>query len=274
MKLSPKLVFAVFVTLAAVIFIGRATAISADPTTIASVPIVEIPSKVKILIYHSIAPVPNTKESSMALHYRIMPETFQAQMQYLKDHGYRTITLGALVSEINHNISPSDKEVVLTFDDGWESQYVYAVPILEKFGYTATFGIITKNVGPATMDTATESNSMGLKMNWVQIKDLQIHGFEVASHSETHPLLTTVTDKQLANEISGSKEKLEKQLGTPVTTFIYPYYNYNARVMKAVEDAGYLGARAGYNVFKNSHSHLYELDGQEVINNPNPFIKQ
>jgi peptidoglycan/xylan/chitin deacetylase (PgdA/CDA1 family) len=270
MKLFPKVFFVAIIMLAAIFFAGRPIVASTDILSSATVSI-ETPSKVKILVYHSIAPIPATKESPMALHYRITPETFDLQMQYLKDHGYHTITLGTLIADISQGITPTNKEVVLTFDDGWRNQYAYAMPILEKYGFTATFGIISKNVGSAISVNSTESGSAGSKMTWAQIKDLQARGFEIASHSETHPFLTHVSDQQLVTEITGSKKMLETKLGTSITSFVYPYYNYDARVLQAVKDAGYLGARAGYNVFSNTQSHLYELVAQEVLNTQNPF---
>ena len=263
MKLSPKVVIVAISVMATIFFTVKPTVINAAG--------VSTPSSVKILIYHSIAPVPAAKESPMALHYRITPEIFDAQMHYLKSNGYTTITLASLIADISAGKVISDKEIVLTFDDGWRNQYAYAMPILEKYGFTGTFGIISKNVGSAVSASSTESGSPGSKMTWAQIKDLQSRGFEIASHTETHPFLTHVTDQQLVIEITGSKKMLEAKLGTPVTSFVYPYYNYDARVVQAVKDAGYLGARAGYNVFGNTPSHLYELVGQEVLGNQNPF---
>lgn len=228
----------------------------------------ESPSNVKILVYHSIAPDSHKKEAgtnlSLKNHYRVLPETFESQMRYLKDNGYTTITLGVLIADINAEKKISGKEVVLTFDDGWKNQYTYAVPILEKYGFTATFGIISNNVG-----SATEAKS---KMTWGQIEDLHMKGFEIASHTENHPFLNKLSDKQLQSELIGSKKTLESKLGVIIPTFIYPYYDYDIRVMNAVRDAGYTGARGGYHSFNNTIRHIYELRAQEVIENPNPFV--
>lgn len=230
-------------------------------------------SKVKILVYHTVSPAPEKKESRMAVHYRVTPEVFAQQMQYLKDNGYAPTTLAKLITEIANGGPNPDKQVVITFDDGWKSQYLYAVPVMEHYGFTATFGIITENVGRTIdgepLDAPELTNTS--KMTWPQIKDLLARGFEIASHSQTHPMLTKVTNDQLVAEVVDSKKTLEEKLGVPVTTFIYPYYNYDPRVMKAVQDAGYLGARGGFGGFKNTSDHIYQLVAQEVVNNPNPF---
>ena len=215
-------------------------------------------SNIKILVYHSIAPTPDKKESALVLHYRVTPNVFDAQMKYLKDNGYHTITLGILEQSLVNGIVLPDKDIVLTFDDGWKNQYTYGLPILEKYGFTGTFGIITENMGKS-------------KMTWDDIKNLNLKGFEIASHSVTHPFLTMISDKQLVNEITLSKKTLEEKIGKTIKTFIYPYYKDNANAMKVVKDAGYIGASAGWGKFNNTIEHIYELVSQEVVNNPNPF---
>ncbi len=194
----------------------------------------------------------------MTLHYRVAPKTFEMQMKYLKDHGYHPITLNSLFENIKNQKTLPEKPVVLTFDDGWKNQYTNALPILEKYGYTASFAIVTNLRG-------------GGYMSWDDVKSLHAKGFEISSHSENHFNLTKISDEKLKIEIEGSKKILEEKLGAPVTTFVYPYYAHNQKVMDAVESARYLGARAGWGKFQNDSTHIYEFVSQEAVNNPNPF---
>lgn len=218
-----------------------------------------ITSNVPILVYHSIGPKTTKIESKMQLHYRVTTENFEKQMQYLKDNNFTPITFAQLVDHLNYGTSIPEKAVVITFDDGWKNQYTYAVPILKKYGFTATFFIISK----------TRS---GGYMTWDELKDLVTHHFEIASHTERHAKLGgDITDALLQQEVVGSKQELEKQLGVTVATIAYPYYSQSERARKAIADAGYLGARAGWAKFKNSTDHVFELVSQEVVSNPNPF---
>ncbi len=218
-----------------------------------------LPSQnVPILVYHNILPTPSFKESATALQYRITPEVFAAQMKYLSDHDYNTVTFATLLKDLKGGIALPEKSVVLTFDDGWKNQYENAVPVLEKYNFNATFFIISKS-------------TTGGYMTWDNLKELVGKGFDIESHTETHAMLTKITPEQLKEELVGSKKMLEDKLGIPVTTIAYPYYAQNETVRAAVESAGYIGARAGWASFKNSANHIYQLVSQEAVSNPNPF---
>lgn len=219
-------------------------------------------SKVPILTYHSFGPAPEKKETAMQLHYRITSAMFDAQMKYLVDHGYHSITFADLVeNQLNGKPIP-DNAIVLTFDDGWKSQYDFALPILEKYKLTGTFFIITGSTGAKSYMTTDE------------LKTLVAKGFEVASHTVSHPKLPTLDDTKMTTEIISSKKTLEDKLGVTVKTLAYPYYAHNQHVMDVVQQAGYIGARAGWEKFSNDPSHLFEMKSQEPVNNPNPFASK
>lgn len=213
---------------------------------------------VTILTYHSVEPKTDKKEGAMQKHYHIYPENFEAQMQYLKDNNYHPITMRQLTDSYKNGTGLPEKSVVLTFDDGWKNQYTYAFPILKKFGYPATFFIITKVRG-------------GTYMTWDEIREMDQAGMDIESHSETHPKLTKISADKALQEIAGSKKTLETELGHAIDSIAYPYYDHNAAVMKIVEDAGYGAARAGWGKLKNGQENRFALVSQEVVNNKNPF---
>ena len=217
-------------------------------------PFVQVP----IVVYHSFGPQIAFPESWMQRHYRIDTENFDAQMQFLQDAGYTPITFNTLAQYYMNNASLPKKPIVLTFDDGWNSQYKYAVPILEKYNFTGTFFIIT--------NYTTDSY-----MNWDMIRDLDSKGFEIASHSENHPMLTRVSEDQLHQEIFDSKQKLERKLGHAISTMAYPDYATDERVQTTVKDAGYIAGRGGWKKDKNSKETLFDMRSQEAVNNPDPF---
>jgi hypothetical protein len=111
--------------------------------------------------------------------------------------------------------TPEDKTVVLFFDDGWSSVLYTAKPILNQYGYSATVGVITSQIG---WDTGTE----WAKLNPDEIRALNFGGFEIASHSTTHPFLSTLTTPEIQTELTQSKQTLEEILGTSINTFIVP----------------------------------------------------
>ncbi|MEI7810107.1 MAG: polysaccharide deacetylase family protein [bacterium] len=246
-----KIIFIVFIFFAGVMN----TSASAPATKKA------IEYKVPILVYHSFGPMVNSKESKMTTHYRVTEKNFEEQMKYLSDNNYHPISFSAYVDSINNKTKLPDKAIVLTFDDGWKTQYTYAVPILEKYKFTATFFIVTSYV----------NGNYKAYMTWDNLKDLVKNGFDIESHTNTHQMLTKVNTKKLNDELFNSKKILEDKLGIKVKTIAYPNYMQNATVRNAVKSAGYIGARAGWGNFKNSLDHIYEITSQEVVSNPNPF---
>ncbi len=144
----------------------------------------------------------------------------------------RTEGLGAKSSYI-----AGQKLVCLTFDDGWQNQYDNALPVLQQYGFKATFAVVTTWIG----------NDAGLPdqgMSYSELHTLADQGMDIASHTRTHPHLPTLGASDLQNEVAGSKADLESENFT-VRTFVYPYYEYNSSVVTAVKNAGYICARSG-----------------------------
>ena len=148
-------------------------------------------------------------------------------------------------------ISPDARLVCLFFDDGWQNQYDIALPILLQHDFKATFGIITDHIG--TGENIWKYIDVG------EIRALADYGMDIGSHTKTHPDLTeNLSDQQLTEEITGSKEHLEK-LGFQVRTFVYPYCQWNGRVVGFVKQAGYTCARSCI-----WHEAFYNLDTHDA----------
>ena len=214
---------------------------------------------VPILVYHSFGPMVLKRESKMQSHYRITAQDFDAQMKYLQDNSYHPITFQELVDSFKNNTPLPEKAVVLTFDDGWKSQYQYALPILDKYKFKGTFFIITSYPG------------YGAYMNWDDVIALDHDGMDVESHTVHHINLAHAKPDVIASELADSKKTLETKLGHAIDAIAYPEYGHNPAADLAVKNAGYVAARAGWAKFKNSLDHIYELTSQEAVNNPNPF---
>ena len=128
------------------------------------------------------------------------------------------------------------KLVCLTFDDGWKNQYDNALPVLQQYGFKATFAVVTTWIG--------NGQGTGQAMSYTELHTLADQGMDIASHTRTHPHLPTLGASDLQNEVANSKLELEQE-GFTVRTLVYPYYEYNSSVVTAVQNAGYICARSG-----------------------------
>lgn len=133
---------------------------------------------------------------------------------------------------------PSDAKLVcIFFDDGYVNQYEVALPILLKYNFKATFGIITDYIG--------KGRDLMKYMSVSQIEELARDGMDIASHTKTHVDLTTISEQQMHNEIFESKQALEN-MGFVVNTLVYPYYAWNEKAVAYAIAADYTCARAGW----------------------------
>jgi peptidoglycan/xylan/chitin deacetylase (PgdA/CDA1 family) len=144
--------------------------------------------------------------------------------------------------------------VSVTFDDGWTNQFQNARPLLLSNHIPATFYIISG-----------ELTDQPDYMSAAQVKTLQTDGNEIASHSVTHPDLTTLSQASLVQEMSQSQAALQSAMGVPITDFAYPFGAYNANTI-AVGKQYYKSQRtvnAGYNTkdsFDLTQLKIYEVD--------------
>jgi peptidoglycan/xylan/chitin deacetylase (PgdA/CDA1 family) len=169
-----------------------------------------------ILLYHRIATpkgVGKTGKGTVTNPYYVPPEEFRAQLQALKEWGYVTITVSNLVDAIKLGRKLPARPIIISFDDGDETVYTQAFPIMREFGFTGINYLVTNYVG-----------TQGY-MSVDQLKELSAAGWEVGSHSVTHSDLTS--SKFLEFEIVHSRRNLEKMLGVPVRSFAYPFGQTN-----------------------------------------------
>jgi len=183
----------------------------------------------------------------------ITPAAFEAQMKELKDRGITVISMQDLLAwkRGEKNIPP--RCAVITFDDGYKSQYEVAWPILKKYGFPFTMFIYTEGVRGGALGG-------GGAITWEQLADMRDNGVDIEAHSATHQDLreghpislpgqggkktrTKLTgeayEQWLQNEVVGSKQLLEQRLGIKVNCFAVPFGNYNDHVKEMARNAGY-----------------------------------
>lgn len=202
----------------------------------------DISIEVPILLYHRIG-----YESDNPLV--VTPETFEAQITALKEAGYTAVFFDELVDYVEKGVPLPEKPVVITFDDGYLSNYEYAFPILEKTGMKATVHVIGVSVGKDTYkDTGVSiyphfSTQQGSEMIASGVMDLQSHSYDM-HQSETMDAdpRTGVLQKEKESEedyieafrsdFRRSREQLE-EMGADVSVFAYPlgYYTELSEVL-------------------------------------------
>jgi peptidoglycan/xylan/chitin deacetylase (PgdA/CDA1 family) len=162
------------------------------------------------------------------------PSVFERGMALLHDSGYRTLSLVELTDFIRRGVVFPKRSFVITFDDGYQSVYDHAFPILQRYGFSATV-FLTVGRGGEVADTDRLPPMCGRSMlNWREIKEMHHSGISFGGHTLTHPDLTLLPDEQVAAEIVGGKVAIEDALGAKVASFAYPLGRYNRRCREIV----------------------------------------
>lgn len=207
---------------------------------------------VPILVYHIVRPsYPDDSPAVQALAHT--PEIFAAQMRMLQDRGYTVVSFSDLENHFRDESILPVKPIIISFDDGWRDQFEYAVPILLSYRYPATFFVFTNSIGKRGF------------FSWGDLKTLRDEGMTIGSHSRSHPYLTQITDpEKLRDEIFGSKQILEKNLGISVDEFAYPFGQYNPSIVEMVREAGYASGRGDFYSGRQSKGILYTLSAMNT----------
>src|SRR5262245_585169 len=210
-------------------------------------PVVDQTAQVIIYCYHRLVDkvrFPGTE---------ITPAAFEAQMKELKDKGITVIPMQDFLAwkRGEKNIPP--RSAIVTFDDGWKSQYDIAWPIMKKYGYPMTLFIYTEGVRGGSLGG-------GEAITWEQLAEMRDAGVDIEAHSATHqdlreghPVTVVEPGKKrtrkkmtgaeyeqwLHNEVVGCKELLEQRLAIKVNCFAVPFGNYNEHVKEIAHNAGY-----------------------------------
>ena len=170
---------------------------------------------------------------------------FEAQMQMLKDKGITVIGMQDYLAWRRSEKAIPPRCAVISFDDGWKSQYDVAWPIMKKFGYPFTMFIYTEGVQGGHFGG-------GQAISWEQLAEMRDAGVDIEAHSATHQDLRKGYDvinkkktsgpeyeQWLQNEVVGCKQLLEQRLGIKVNCFAVPFGNYNEHVKEVARNAGY-----------------------------------
>lgn len=184
-------------------------------------------------MYHKI-----TREEKEASNpFCVSPELFEEDIKYMKSNGYK-FCFASEIDSILEKTKDGGKYVSITFDDGYESDYTYALPILKKYNVKATFFILGSNLGEN--DNISKKNLRELsKSPLVEIGNhsLNLHNKPL---EEIKMLFLNNEREWIVNDFKQNSKKLEEITGRQIKVLSYPNGIWNSEIDKALRTSGFL----------------------------------
>jgi len=192
-------------------------------------------SDVLVLCYHGIS---ETWPASTS----VRPGDFREQLEEFARLGYRGATLSEALTA-----PAAEKTLVVTFDDAHRSVFELAAPVMARLSIPGTIYVPTAYADtdrPMAWDgydiwKGTEHEDELLCMSWEELRGLAADGWEVGSHTKSHPRLSQLDEAEIATELAESRAECEERMGVACTSIAYPYSDYDDRAVRAAGAAGY-----------------------------------
>ncbi len=222
----------IFILLLVVIVLSLASAIKFSTTTIFSVTSEsEDTVRLPIIMYHSIQ-----KRNKAKSKFIITPDEFEGDLKYIKDNGYTTIVMQDLIDFVYENKELPEKPIMLTFDDGYYNNYLYAFPLVKQYECKMVLSPIGKQ-----SDIYSENNNKNpnyAHCSWDNLKEMLDSGLvEIQNHSYDMHTMTKKRcgtkknknesfehyQKILREDLTLMQNKVEDFLDFTPTTFVFPF---------------------------------------------------
>ncbi len=216
-------------------------------------------NQIIILGYHQIREINNTDTEKEKL-FITSPKVFEEEMKYLKDNNYTSISITDYINHLKNKTYIPKKSIILTFDDGYVSQFENAYPILKKYNMKATFFIYKDCIDkyPVCMKSS-------------ELKEMTDNGMMLANHTAHHAFLTEYKDKTIKKEVEDNQEYLEKISNTNIEKILaYPYGVTDERIIEILKDLNYAGA-VGVSFYAKNVKDIYNLPRYLLGNNNQNF---
>jgi len=212
---------------------------------------------VPILMYHVIAaPPPGAPFPGLY----VTPSEFAAQMQALKSAGWHAVTLDQVEAYWREGVPlGGGKPIVLSFDNGYQSQYSQALPVLRRLGWVGDENIQLTGLPP----------SQG-GLSQTQVRGLLSAGWELDTQGFSHADLITLDSQELRYQVAGARAVLKRRYDVPVDWFCYPSGHYDATVIAAVKAAGYTGSTTVVPGWAHPQDDPYRLHRLRVLGGTTP----
>ncbi len=214
-------------------------------------------TQVPILMYHVINPPP--AEAPFPGLY-VPKAEFAAQMEALKAAGWHAVTLDQLEAFWKRGVPLGPgKPIVISFDNGYDSQYVNALAVLRRLGWVGVENVQLTGLPP----------SQG-GLSDVQVRGLIAAGWELDTQGISHADLITLDAEQLRYQVATARQILQRRYGVPVNWFCYPSGHYDATVIAVVRTAGFAGSTTVIPGWASPSSDLYRLPRLRVLGGTSP----
>jgi peptidoglycan/xylan/chitin deacetylase (PgdA/CDA1 family) len=212
---------------------------------------------IPILMYHVIAsPPPGAPFPGLY----VAPEEFAAQIQALKSAGWHAVTLNQVEAFWRRGTPlPAGKPIVLTFDNGYRSQYTQALPVLQRLGWVADENIQLSGLPPSQGGLTRE-----------QVRAMVAAGWELDTQGFSHADLIAIDASELRYEVAVARNTLQQRYHVPVNWFCYPSGHYDARVIAEVRAAGYRGSTTVVPGWAHPGDDPYRLHRLRVLGDTSP----
>lgn len=222
---------------------------SETPTEIFTAAPVLRDARVPILMYHHVGALPPDADA-VRKSLTVSQENFEAQMKFLADQGFTTLTIAQLVHHLQSGEPFPPKPIVLTFDDGYDDSYTNVFPTLKDFGFVGTFFII---------GAPTDYGSPGY-LRWEQILEMYENGMEIGAHSLTHRYnLGAARASTQDVEIKNAHKLMVDHLPNWTPLFSYPSGSFNQHTLDLLQELGYVAAVTTKQGTLQSNAAPYEL---------------
>ncbi len=204
--------------------------------------------EVPIVFYHYVDYLPEAA-SGLRRSLTVSPATLDAQLQYLVDAGFQTITLDDLYAALVEGRPLPERPIVLSFDGGYRDAYDNVFPLLKRRGLIGTFFILTSKA---------DGEAEGY-LTWAMIEEMSRAGMDIQPHGRDHTGLAGVSYEYVLHEVRGAREAIEAHVGRPARFFCYPYGTYDDSAIAALQAAGFLGALTTREGRVHTRDDLYTL---------------
>jgi len=196
--------------------------------------------QIPILMYHEVVDAEAVDDLARKIQrsYLLTRDDFGQQLRMLAAAGYSTVSLDALAKPQKAPPAVGLRPIVITFDDGFAGNYRYAFPMLQQYGFTATFFVVSNKIADSNM------------LQWSELDEMARHGMTIGSHTANHCLLSTLDETRTRFELRESKHRIEQQLGRSVHYLSLPSGDSNRWYPQVAEECGYWGgcsSRLGLN---------------------------
>ena len=188
-------------------------------------------ARVPILMYHHIEQ-PEPGADSLRYDLSVSPQDFEAQLRYLRQEGYESITLNDLALYLTVGKPLPPRPIIITFDDGYTDAYTNAFPLLKRYGFVGTFFLISEPID------ANDPNFV----SWAEVEEMHAAGMKFEPHSFNHPDMRNRGFDFVVFQILAPKEAIEARTGETCRFFAYPLGRYDQFVIDVLRSANFWGA--------------------------------